>query len=153
MATTELGLTNDFAPGDPYPAAQATAVADALDAASAAHLSVAFTVGAEAGNVIAVTVQAQTNGGDNIATETPIQATLVDSNSKTADLTGTAPSGGWAAGTGRLRRSYTANKDAEFVTAPNGAVRIDITHSTAKTWYLVVVIGSRVYISPAITFV
>lgn len=112
-----------------------------------------ITVGTETTDVIGVTVQVKNGSGGDYAGETAITAYLVDSASKTAALTGTAPNGGWAAGTGRLRRTYTANKDAAFVTASNGAVRIDLTHTGgAGTWYLVVELGGRMFLSGAITF-
>lgn len=153
MSTTpELGLKNDHTASGLLSYAWVNQVADDLDDASANHLSASIAVGAEAANVIQVTVQAKTNGGTNLATETPITAWLVDSNSKTAAVTGTAPNSGWAAGVGRLLRSYTANKDAAWISNSSGVVRIDITHSSTGTWYLVVQIGARLYISGAITF-
>lgn len=115
--------------------------------------AVGFTIGAEVSNVIPVTVQVKTLGGNNVSAETPFNVTLVDSASKTAALTGTVPDGGWAAGTGRLRRTYTTNKDASFVTTSTGSCRIDITHAAgAQTWYLVIEMGGRCFVSGAITF-
>ncbi len=111
-----------------------------------------ISVGAEAADTIQVTIQLKTPAGANVATETPVTAWLVDSNSKTAALTSAAPSGGWVAGVGRLLEQSTTNKKAEWVSNSSGVVRIDITEAGTPTWYLVVRVGHRLVISGAITF-
>lgn len=109
-------------------------------------------VGAEAANVIQVTIQLRDWAGVALAQSLGIEAWLVDSNSLTAALTATAPSGGWAAGVGRLLHAYTASKHAKWISDSAGVVRIDITETGARTWYLVVQTGARLTISGAVAF-
>ena len=115
--------------------------------------SIGFTVGAEVSNVIPVTLQVKNRGGISLPGETPLTVWLVDSASKTAALTATAPDGGWAAGTGRLLEQSTTNKKAVFVTTSAGSVRIDLTHTAgAGTWYVVVQLAGLLFLSTAVTF-
>lgn len=114
--------------------------------------SATIAVGAEAANVIQVTVQLVDWAGASLAESRGIEAWLVDSNSLTAALTSTTPSGGWAAGVGTLLYAYTTSKHAKWIASSSGIVRIDITESGARTWYLIVQVGSKLVISSAITF-
>lgn len=115
--------------------------------------SIGFTIGTETANVIPVTLQVKNRGGVSLPGETPLTVWLVDSASKTAALTATAPDGGWAAGTGRLLNAAVTNKLGTFITTSAGSVRIDLTHTAgAGTWYVVAQCGALLFLSGAVTF-
>lgn len=123
-----------------------------VDLASAEEYvpKVTITVGAESANVIQVSVQFQSLGGVNLGVRHAAVMWLSDA-ANTAP-TATAPDGGWAAGTGYKIKDETTSILGKFASDANGKARVDITHSGARTWYLHVLVGNRVYVSSAITF-
>lgn len=152
MATPNLGLTNDYAAGDPYPAAQANAVADAVDAAWPGAVSLAIAVGAQAGDDIAVAISVLDGAGDPAGASYEVGAWLVDTQDADAALTAAAPNGGWTAATGTLLYEPVADKYGVWVTDATGALDIEVTESGTGTWYLVARLGARLWVSDAITF-
>lgn len=116
--------------------------------------NIQFTIGAEAADVIRVTLQVEKHDGVDITLEAAgIYAWLADS-ATTPTLTAAAPSGGFGtAVTGFKIEEHTANKSALLLTDATGTFAMDITHTGATTWYLWTVCGARKQVSAAITFV
>lgn len=112
-----------------------------------------FIVGAEAGNVIRVSIRAKTPNGAELTTRA-CRWWLSDSN---ADPTPTAtpPDGGIAYVDGVSLETITANVQEVAVgkTTSSGRIVLDLTHSAARTWYMWAARGGRVDVSGAITFV
>lgn len=110
-----------------------------------------FTIGAEAGNVIRVTVQIKTLGGVDIAQRAGMRIWAADS--AWAGASGDPPSGGIAAGTkGFIALTAAGGTFMLCVTDENGTLELDFTESGADTWYLHAVCDGRPYVSGAITF-
>jgi hypothetical protein len=114
--------------------------------------NVNITVGAEAANVIAATVQFRDIANNNLASRCAFTAWLSDSAN--AVPTSSAPDGGWAAGaSGYKIKDHTTNIVGEWATDASGTTIINITHAAgAKTLYLHVHFDGIVYVSGAITF-
>lgn len=114
---------------------------------------VAFTIGAEAANVIRVTVQAKTARGANLAVAGTLHAYLSD-DAAGDGLNATAPDGGVAAGTAGKLIETVADKVFLLKLSTAGKIEIDLTHAAgAKTVYLVVVLPNGLLkISGAISF-
>lgn len=111
-----------------------------------------FTIGTEATDAINVAVQLKTARAKDVAVRVGLLCYLSDD--ATGDsVVGTAPSGGWAVGTDGLLIPVVTNKAAHVVSESDGQFDLTITHSGAKTCYLVIVMpdGSLV-VSGAITF-
>lgn len=130
--------------------AQWAAAGILVDALQDAIPSVSIAVGAEAANVIQVTVQFLDAAGNNLAERMAALMWLADAAN--GAVTGDVPSGGWAAGVGTLLHTLTADALALFTSDANGVVRVDITEAAVDTWYLHVLVGGRVYVSGAVTF-
>lgn len=112
--------------------------------------SVTFSVGAESANQINVTVQFYDARGVAIAERLAAMMWLGDAANSAE--TGTAPDGGWTAVSGVKLADEVTAKRAIFCTGAAGSVVVGITHSLLKTYYLHVLAGCRVYVSPAISF-
>jgi hypothetical protein len=112
-----------------------------------------FTVGAEAANVITVTVQLTGPEGLPIAQRVAVRAYL-SGVATGADIVGTAPTGGVAIGAnGKILASMVTNKMLEVVTDAAGLVALALTDTGTPTFYLVVVLpDGTLAISGAITF-
>lgn len=128
-----------------------TTVAKLAAAVQDAIPNVAVSVGAEAANVIPVTLQLRDVANNSLAARYGAELWLSDA--AFGAETGTAPDGGWAAGVGLLRRTDLANVAGRFLSDANGVIRVDVTHSAARTWYLMGEIGGFAYASAAVTFV
>jgi hypothetical protein len=110
-------------------------------------------VGAEAANVINVSLFARNANGRDLADNTLIRAWLSDTSG--GGVSATVPSGGIAiaGAVGVLLQTIVADKDLMLVTrASDGQVSINITHNAAKTWYLHVQRGGLVQVT-SIVFV
>lgn len=143
MATTHLALTDDYAAGDVYPAAQANAVAQAVDAAWGGLEELEPSVGTEAADVIAVTLQVRRPDATAVTAHRLVQVWLVDTGEADAPLTASPPSGGWAATTGTMLHEPVADKLAYCVTAATGELVLEIEASGAGTWHLVAALAGR----------
>lgn len=110
-----------------------------------------FTIGTEASDVIRVTVQLKNSEGNNLAFRANVFAYLSD-NIDGSTLIATAHSGGWVIGTAGLLINQVTNKAANFTTNATGAFNVDITETSGKTAYLVVVLpNGKNIVSSAIT--
>lgn len=110
-----------------------------------------ITVGTETSNAINVAIQLQ-SGGEDLYESGVVHAYLSD-NSDGSTLAASAPDGGWAIGTDGLLIPVVANKAAILVSESDGDIDVTITESTAKTFYVVVILPSgRVVVSDAVTF-
>lgn len=107
-------------------------------------------VGAEASNVKPVSVQFKDLAGVDLGARVGALMWLADAAN--AGETATAPNGGWTAGVGYKLTDMVAGKSAVFVSDAAGLARVNITHTATGTWYLHALVGSRVYVSGAITF-
>lgn len=110
-----------------------------------------FSVGAEAANVITVSVQlVDRENGNEISERVALPWYLsADAN---GDAIGTAPSAGTAAGTDGLLIEWTANLAGIVVSEADGDIDIAMTEVGALTNYLILVMpDGKLYASPAIT--
>lgn len=120
-----------------------------------AHMDAVITVGAEAGNVINVSIQLKADKNRiNLAARRVLDIYLADAATGAA-IIATAPSSGIAIGTsGAVLASVVANKYLKVVSTAAGLIDFNITEAGAKTLYLVVVMpNGRQVVSGAITFV
>lgn len=115
---------------------------------------VKFTIGAEAGNVIRVTAQLlmANRAAQPSARRQNVRAYLTQSLTTLA-VAGTAPSGTVVIGTkGTIVVADTAKLAFQITADANGEFNLDITEAGVATWYLVVVNGTDVWASSAVTF-
>jgi hypothetical protein len=112
-----------------------------------------ITVNAQAGNDITVSIQFNDADGNPIAEGVSVPFFLSD-DSDGDSIAGTAPSGGFAAGTDGWIEAYTADKSGRIhAESADGDADIVITEAGADTWYLVLEMpDGRYVISDAITF-
>lgn len=111
-----------------------------------------FTIGTEATNAIAVSIQLLDRDNGNELTERACLNWYLASNS-TGDAIATAPDGGIAIGTDGLLIEWTANVSGIVTSEADGDIDVVITESTAKSFYLVLVApDGKLYPSAAITF-
>ena len=115
-------------------------------------IAAGFTIGAEAANAIAVTIQLKDrkNGGD-LAERAAIHWYLsADTN---GDAIAVVPDGGIAIGTDGLLIEWTANLSGIAIRESDGDIDVVITESTANSFYLILVMpDGKLYSSGAITF-
>lgn len=111
---------------------------------------VIISVGAESANVIQVGVQFRDIQDNNLAQRMGAMAWLSDSANSAE--TATAPSGTWSMSAGYKLADEVTNKRCFFMTDAAGLFRIDINEAGVATWFLNVKVGSRIYVSGAITF-
>lgn len=118
----------------------------------AANSTPDFTIGAEAVNVIKVTVQLRAGSGP-VAMRSAVLVYLSD-DANGDSIVGTAPDGGWAIATDGLLIPVVASKAAFLVSEASGKFDINITHAGgAKTCYMAIVHPSgKISVSGAITF-
>lgn len=111
-----------------------------------------ISVGSETSNTIRVSIQLKDSSGANLAIRANVFAYLSDSNDGST-LVSTAPNGGWNIGTTGILISDNTNKSARFTSSSTGSFDIDISESSAKTFYLVIVLPlGNLKVSTAITF-
>lgn len=125
---------------------------DALQTATGGLIGTpTFVVGAEAGNIIRVTVQLKDAAGENVSGVHCVHAWLSDMSKGT--VSGTPPVNGSAIGTaGIIMYEFTAELHMFVLTNATGAFDLDVWHIGARTWYLCVEFGGAVYASGALTF-
>lgn len=112
----------------------------------------AFTIGAEAANVINVSVQLKDGIGANMAKRSSLRFYLADdANGDTPSSS--APDGGIAIGTNGALIENNADLNGSVISEADGTFDIDLTHSGVATWYLVLVKpDGTLAVSDAITF-
>lgn len=131
---------------------QVTAVAGEINALDAAPLDVDFVIGAEAGNVINVGLQLNDAAGTALATRASVLFYMSD-DANGDSIAAAAADGGIAIGTDGLMIEWTANLAGLLVSEADGDIDINITESSADTWYLIVVLpNGKLTASGAITF-
>lgn len=116
------------------------------------EVAASFTVGAEAANAIAVTVQLsdRKNGGDMSERINVAWYLSADAN---GDTIAAAPSSGIAIGTDGLLIEWTANVAGMVTSEADGDIDVVLTEASTGTWYLVLVMpDGKLYVSGAITF-
>ncbi len=115
-------------------------------------IKASFTIGAENTNAINVAIQLadRRNGGD-LTERAAIQWYLAaDTN---GDSIATAPSGGIAIGTDGLLIEHSNNLAGVAISESDGDIDVTITESTAKSFYLILIMpDGKLYSSGAITF-
>jgi hypothetical protein len=112
-----------------------------------------FTVGAEAGNARAVAVQLKDANGGNPAKRLVVTAYVSDAATG-AGVAAAAPDGGAAVSVGALLAAVVAGKVLKLISSATGAFTVTLTESTAKTFYLCVILpDGTVKVSPAVAFV
>lgn len=113
---------------------------------------VTISVGAEAANAIAVSIQT-TSRGNNVAERVPLDVWLSDAATG-AGLVATAPDGGVAAAAGTVLNAIVAGKRLECLTTAAGLLTLTVTHAAgAKTLYVVVKLpDGSIEVSGAVTF-
>lgn len=117
------------------------------------HTNVSFTIGAEAANAIAVTIQLRDGKTGAECNERRAVHAYLSDDANGDSIVATAPDGGWAIGTDGLLIPVVANKAAILVSESDGDIDVAITHAAgAKTVYLIVVAGGILHASGAITF-
>ena len=112
----------------------------------------AFTIGAEASDAISVAIQIQNTQSTAITEFFGFRAWLSDT--AYAGETATSPSTGFTVTTGTQLQIITAKEHLYVETDTDGVAVLKIDHAgggASHTWYLNVVMGSRVYVSGAIT--
>lgn len=111
----------------------------------------AFTVGAEAANIIRVSVQLKDVSGANLAVPYIVRAWLSDTSG--GPVTATTPSGGTVVGTaGVIVDSHQADKHLIIASDASGLLNLDITEAGSQTWYLNIEYAGKLFSSGAITF-
>lgn len=112
--------------------------------------SATFTVGSEATDVITVAVQVNDITGTALTSRAMVFGYLAsDAN---GDTVATATSGGLAAGTDGTLIEVVNNVAFHAITEADGDLDVAITHNSTGTYYLVLNIAGRMYVSGAITF-
>lgn len=115
-------------------------------------VTAAFTVGAEASNVINVSCQLKDGAGVNIAVAKAYEWYLATNSTGLTPAT-SAPSGGTAAGTAGKIIEQVAELSGIMVFTAAGLCDINITDTGTPTLYLVVILpGGGLAVSGAITF-
>ena len=110
-------------------------------------------IGAEAANVIQVTITLRRPRGQTLARVFPVTCVLADL-ATTGVPVAAAPSGGVAVGVGTQLGADIAGKVIRALPSAAGVIRLDITEAGAKTLYVHVFLpNGRVKVSSAVTFV
>ncbi|MGV3723016.1 MAG: hypothetical protein ACO1SX_19120 [Actinomycetota bacterium] len=142
MPTTILELQNAWADGETLPDTWLEAVANALEAAWAAHAVPSLSAAVQAGDVRTVTLQLQDLNGDPLAVRREVRLIVCDS-AYDAECA-SAPSGGVDLTGYTIRETVTADKQLVVLTDANGELVFDVEESTAKTFYIEASVGGRV---------
>lgn len=111
-----------------------------------------WTVGAEATNVITVSLQLKDSDGANLATPSVVTIYLSGVAAATA-IVGTAPTGGVAVTVGSTLLVEVAGKMLKVVSTAAGLVTITLTDTGTPTFYAAAVMpDGSILVSGAITF-
>lgn len=121
--------------------AGAVAAANLADAVADEILTATATVGAEASNVIRVTMQIKDAQGNNLSGVRKVDWNLSDTASAASE-TAQAPTVAYI--NGAAWQSVTANKKAAAFTDSTGKLVLDVTLSGAYTIYAVCAVGGKV---------
>jgi hypothetical protein len=112
----------------------------------------AFVIGAQGGDVINVGIQLKDSAGADLAVRGAVRAYLSD-DANGDSIAATAPDGGVAIGTDGVAIPLVAGKAFELVSEADGDIDLNITESSADTWFLILVMpDGRLVASGAITF-
>ncbi len=113
--------------------------------------NVIFTVGSEVANVINVSLKLR-NGDEDLTQRVAINAYLSD-DANGDSISSLAPNGGIVTGVDGVYMPIVNHLTSRMVSEANGNIDIDMTHSAAKTWFLVLVLPSgEIVVSSAIVF-
>ena len=114
---------------------------------------VEFTIGTEAADVIRVTAALKRpRVGLGVGKRLAVVAYL-STDAEGDNITSSAPDGGVVVGNKGVVIPLVAGKAFQLITNASGEVNIDITESTAKTFYLIIVLPTgETVASGAITF-
>lgn len=117
------------------------------------HLDATIVVGAEAADVINVTIQLkEAKSGEDLAARGAVFAYLSD-DANGDSIAATAPSANVAIGTDGVLIPVVADKAFCLVSEADGDIDLDIGEAGADTWYLILVMpDGRLEASGAITF-
>lgn len=111
-----------------------------------------FTIGADAGTTIAVTIQLKDRVDGGELGEAVALPWYLASNA-TGQAVASATSGGIAIGTDGVLIEWTANISGLAISEADGDIDVVLTEAGAGTWYLVLVApDGKLLISGAITF-
>lgn len=140
----------EFCFGNPRAGREVRGLLDMLNLAPA---TATYTIGAEAADVITVAVQLKDADGNDVAGKYVVDFYLSDAADGDG-VVGTAASGGIAAGTdGAVLAQMVTGKMVRMQCEADGDIDIAITHSGAKTAYLVGILpNGKTVISSAITW-
>jgi hypothetical protein len=128
-----------------------TASAAELNMLDGTVASAGWVIGTETSNVINVGIQLREASGADLASSQAVQAYL--SGAADGGTLATAPSGGVAIGTDGLAIETIADRAFVLVSENDGDIDLNITHTGAGSFYLVLVLPSgKLAISPIITF-
>jgi hypothetical protein len=112
---------------------------------------VGFTISGDVANVVTVNCQFKDASGSDMATVVAVPFYLAD-DAAGLGVVGTAPDGGFAAGTDGSLSVYETGKSGLAVSEADGDFDIAITESGAKTCYLVFVMpNGSIVVSAVIT--
>lgn len=162
ITTHDGGFTDDditeyrhghlFSPAGPVAHLAPAAVGPVHLAAGLAEAvpNIQITVGTEANDAIAITIQVRNARGEAVAGRFLLHAWLADSPH--AGETPTAPSGTTSFTEGTLLVEPAAKKRWQALTAATGRAVLTVGETGTRTWYLNVELNGRVYAGPAITF-
>ena len=114
---------------------------------------VEISVGTEAANVVAVTIQCKdVQGSADLAVRGVIFAYISD-DANGDSIAATAPDGGWAIGTDGLLIPVVANKAAFLVSESDGDIDLEVTESGTDTFYIACVMPrGNIVMSDALSF-
>jgi hypothetical protein len=129
----------------------AVAAGDLSDAVQDAIPDVDISVGAEASDAIAVTVQVRDGAGNNRSGLFLLRCWLSDTAG--GGETSTSPSGGTAVTTGTLLKAHTADRHLVAITDSAGVAVLTLMEAGAATWTVNAEFDGVVYSSGAVTFV
>lgn len=111
-----------------------------------------FTIGAEAADVIRVTVQLQNANAQAVGERAAVWG-YISTDPEGDNVAATAPSGGIAIGTIGVAMEGIADKLALFITNASGQFNVDLTETGVATFYLILVMpDGSLFPSGAITF-
>src|SRR4051794_36672278 len=102
---------------------------DAIKELQNAHLDASFTIGAEASNIIKVTVQFKSDKAQTSSTTRKSVFAYLSDDANGDTIVGTAPDGGWAIATNGVLMPVVTSKAAHLVSEATGIVDINITHA------------------------
>jgi hypothetical protein len=114
-------------------------------------VAVTWVVGAEATNAITVTGTVKGPGGQALGYTT--LDIMISDTATGADIAASAPSGGVAIGAnGKILAAIVAGKLLKVRTGSTGTFQLTLTESTAKSFYVHVMLADGTSVSQVVTF-